>query len=107
MSWANSRKSLAEKQIESMTVTLPESFTSTCVPKSTMLTTMKGILESTESSDTRKVHEPEAQRVIKSVDTTVQAIETYNKGVGASKPINITELKKKLDEIKNGSSTQA
>ena len=41
MSWANSRKSFAEKQLDSMTLTLPEEFTSKCVKTETMVAAMK------------------------------------------------------------------
>lgn len=64
MSWSNSRKSLAEKQLDAVTIKLPEEFTTQCVKKTEMVEDMKALLESTDEGNVnRKVHEPEAQLV--------------------------------------------
>ena len=94
MSWANSRKSFAEKQLDSMTLTLPEEFTSKCVLNTEMVAAMKSSIE------TDKVHEEEAEQVYNSVNQMVVTVEDDDEVMGVYGD-KIEELRRQLEAIKN------
>ena len=94
MSWSNSRKSFAEKQLDSMTLTLPEEFTSKCVKTETMVAAMKSSIE------TDKVHEEEAEQVYNSVNQMVVTVEDDDEVMGVYGD-KIEELRRQLEAIKN------
>ena len=102
MSWSNSRKSFAEKQLDSMTITLPEEFTSKCVLKTEMVQKMQEVLETEEEVAYRKVHEPEAQLCIENVQTLVEDIsDEGNQAIYDKYEDSINQIKAKLQEILN------
>lgn len=88
MSWGNTHRSYAEAQLDSVTMTLPEEFTSKCVTREVMVGKMKTVLEE------EKVHENEADLVY---DTVKQLVND----AGANKTVqNTPNLKSQIDKMK-------